>query len=265
VVSGNRIVLRHDGPLSPPPTWLRSAHGRTNGVIEALHVPPGRVGAPAVAGPPPLVELARLPGDVEVEECGEPMVEVDGVLQCLNLYRVDGWAGVPERTWVRAGVLNRLIFAESLLPEGFTLAVFDAWRSTETVRALYDHFYGPSSTLEPGFLADPDDPDVVPPHLTGAAVDLTLAWEGTALALGTHFDDFTDRSWVHSLEPPMTVAGEVEEPDRSLRRLLHAVMRAAGLVAMREEWWHFSYGDQRWAEAERRPEAIYGPCAPHAS
>jgi D-alanyl-D-alanine dipeptidase len=198
-------------------------------------------------------------GDLPVEECGEPLVEVDAHLQCLNLYRVDGWAGVPERTWVRAEVLERLLFAQSLLPDGFSLAVFDGWRSPETVRALYDHFYGPGSLLEPGFLANPDDPTIVPPHLTGAAVDLTLAWRGQPLALGTQFDDFTARSWVHALEGG---GPDQHEPDRSLRRLLHAVMRAAGMVGMREEWWHFSYGDQRWAAVQRQPRAVYGPTRP---
>lgn len=214
-----------------------------------------------VDGPPPLAELARIDErDVPVEECGEPLAEVDGELQCLNLYLVDGWAGVPERTWLRPQVLERLTYAQSLLPDGFSLAVFDGWRSSETVRALYDAFYGPGSTLEPGFLADPDDPHIIPPHLTGAAVDLTLAWQGQALALGTHFDDFEDTAWVHALEG--VDGGGEAEPDRSLRRLLHAVMRAAGMVGMREEWWHFSYGDQRWAAAERRATAIYGPTKP---
>jgi D-alanyl-D-alanine dipeptidase len=236
-------------------------------VIDALHVRPAEAGAPGAPDAPPLHALADLDGaDVPVEDCGEPLVEVDGTSTCLNLYRVDGWAGVPERTWLRAGVLDRLTYAQSLLPEGFTLAVFDGWRSPETIRALYDHFYGPGSTLEPGFLANPDDPDVIPPHLTGAAVDLTLAWQGQPLALGTHFDDFTSAAWVHSLEDggPALVPGIDPEPDRSLRRLLHAVMRAGGFVGMREEWWHFAYGDQRWAEAERRPAAIYGPARPGA-
>jgi D-alanyl-D-alanine dipeptidase len=240
-------------------------------VIEALHVRPADVGAPEAAEAPALFALADLDGAHRaIVDCGEPLVEVDDDAPCLNLYRVDGWAGVPERTWLRAGVLDRLVYAQSLLPDGFSLAVFDGWRSPETVRALYDHFYGPGSTLEPGFLANPDDPDVIPPHLTGAAVDLTLAWQGTPLALGTHFDDFTPVAWVHSLEEGGPAAGDlrsepVVEPDRSLRRLLHAVMRAGGFVGMREEWWHFSYGDQRWAEAERRPAAIYGPTRPGAT
>jgi zinc D-Ala-D-Ala dipeptidase len=140
--------------------------------------------------------------------------------------------------------------------------VFDGWRSPETIRALFDHFYGPGSTLTPGFLADPDDPDLVPPHLTGAAVDVTLAWQGQALALGCQFDDFSERAWAHSLETPSPTAAPAQEPDRSLRRLLHAVMRAAGMVGFREEWWHFSYGDQRWAASERQPGAVYGPTRP---
>lgn len=208
---------------------------------------------------PPLSELptpGRLP---PIEECGEPLVEVrpTGGIAVLNLYAHRNWPGTAAEVWVRASVLEALQEAASTLPSGFGLAVFDAWRSPVTVRALYDHFYGPGSRLPPGYLADPDDPTIVPPHLTGAAVDLTLTWEGRALALGTFFDHFGPRAARTALEDDPDT-----EPARSLRRLLHHHLEDVGFVGLAAEWWHVSLGDQHWAAITGAPSARFGTTAP---
>lgn len=238
-------------------------------MITAHQRSPAEAGAPAVDGAPPLEPVPDLPDDDRapfIIDGGEPLVAVDDRLRCLNLYAEDGWPGTVERTWLRAGVVERLEFAQSLLPDGFALALFDGWRSLTTQRALYDRFYGPGSTLPPGFVADPGDTVVPPPHCTGAAVDLTLAWRGQALALGTPFDDFTPRAATLALEgrPPTgdRPGRGTSEPDRSLRRLLHAVLRAAGFAGLASEWWHVSFGDQQWAWQHRQAHARYGPVAP---
>ena len=140
---------------------------------------------------------------------------------------------------------------------GFSLALYDGWRSPETVRALYEHFYGPGSTLAPGFLADPDDPAVIPPHTTGAAVDLALALDGDALALGTFFDDFTDAAHLTACERP-----GADPLARALRRVLHAAMTDAGFAPNPTEWWHWSYGDQAWAARTGAVTARFGPVRP---
>jgi D-alanyl-D-alanine dipeptidase len=112
-------------------------------------------------------------------------------------------------------------------------------------------------TLPPGFLADPDDPDVVPPHTTGAAVDLTLAVDGRALALGTYFDDFTAAAHLDACEQPAA-----DPLARDLRRVLHAVMTGAGFAANRAEWWHWSTGDQAWAATTGATAAHFGTVRP---
>ncbi len=223
------------------------------GSLPPLEDPPGSDGVPG--------DDAAPGGSTPIDDGGEPLVElaVDDRLQLLNLYRADGWPGTSDRVLLRAGVADRLADAAASLPDGFGLAVFDGWRSPATVRALHDHFYGPGSTLEPGFLADPDDPDVVPPHGTGGAVDVTLTWDGRALALGTCFDDFTPRAHLRSLE---VGTDDLDGASRVLRRLLHRHLGAAGFVGLREEWWHVSYGDQRWAAATGAPAAIYGLALP---
>jgi len=211
-------------------------------------------GLPPVAVPPSVRDVA----EVSIADDGSPLVALDDVLPCRPLYHLDGWPGAPSTSWARAEVAERLAVAADALPPRFRLVVWDAWRSPVTIRALYDHFYGPGSTLPPGFLADPDDPSVVPPHLTGGAVDLTLSWDGRALALGTCFDDFS----------PLAAAAAFEAPGadplvRDLRRLLHHVLGEAGFVGLAEEWWHVSWGDQAWAARAATPTtAPFGPTAP---
>lgn len=170
------------------------------------------------------------------------LVPVDGAhrgITCLNAYRAAGWDGTTDTTWLRRRALERLLTLADALPEPWGLAVFDGWRSDETVRALWRHYYGPGSTLEAGFLADPDDDRIDPPHATGGAVDLTFTWDRAPLSLGTHFDDFTHAA---------AADADVREPDATLRRLLRRSMARAGFVSSTTEWWHFSHGDRAWAD-----------------
>ena len=198
------------------------------------------------------------PTPFPIEECGEPLVVVDDRFPHLASYHAAGWPGTDTRCWLRRSVVERLHLAADALPAGFGLAIFDGWRSMTTVRALHAHFYGPGSTLEPGFLADPDDLTLVPPHTTGAAVDLTLTIDGETQLLGTDFDDFGPRAAADALERD----GDAAEPARSHRRLLTEAMRGAGFAPYALEWWHFSHGDQAWAIAHGEPAARFGPTEP---
>ena len=46
---------------------------------------------------------------------------------------------------------------------------------------------------------------------------------------------------------------------RDLRRLLGQVLTGAGLAPYPLEWWHWSYGEQRWAAQHRMGRTIYAP------
>ena len=93
------------------------------------------------------------------------------------------------------------------------------------------------------------DPRTPPPHATGGTVDLTLSFEGSPLALGTDFDEFTVDAFTAALEG-------VPGPARDLRRVLYRTMAAQGFVVLAREWWHFEYGTRLWAAVTRRP-ALY--------
>ncbi len=248
----------------------------TESRYDHLSVEPSAIGAPSQPTEPAIHPDRR--GSAEsattVSDNGDPLVPVTPAtapgIVCVNAYAATGWAGTSDTVWLRSATLEHLHSAAARLPMGLGLAIFDGWRSITTIRSLYDHFYGPGSTLEPGFLADPDDDTIIPPHLTGGAVDVTLTWRGQPLSLGTAFDDFTPRAHLRSLEERTCELGEQPhelgertcEPDRSLRRLLYRVMTNAGFAPFDLEWWHYSWGDQDWSDWTGSSPAIYGSAQP---
>ena len=159
-------------------------------------------------------------------------------------------------TLLREDALVQLGTAADSLPDGFGLAVFDAWRPLALQAELYDAAYGVPGLPE-GYVAEPiADPRTPPPHVTGGVVDLTLTFDGIPLALGTGFDDFTPRAAAGALEHEPGV-------ERQLRRLLYHTMHDAGFVVLDCEWWHYEFGTRRWA-AITGNEPRYGPAAPPA-
>jgi zinc D-Ala-D-Ala dipeptidase len=159
-----------------------------------------------------------------VVEAGEPLVD----LRELGLFRIDPRRAV-RHTQLRAGVIDRLASAQTLLPRGFRLLI---------VEGLSD----------------------LPSHVTGAAVDLTLCQaDGRELSLGTPVRP----SIVDYPEPPddprYFEAPGVTTDEGVHRQLLGGALSAVGLVNYPPEWWHWSYGDRYWAFVVGRPAARYGP------
>jgi D-alanyl-D-alanine dipeptidase len=189
------------------------------------------------------------------EDNGEPLVELADSprLTVLHSYARAGWHGSSERQYLRSGALDRLRRAAAALPDGFGLAVFDAWRPLSLQRELFSVLAAAGAGSD--FVALPsDDPATPPPHLTGGTVDLTLTWRGTPLELGTPFDDFTASASADAFE-------DRPGPVRTLRRLLYHQMRDQGYVILAEEWWHFELGTRLWSVLSDRP-AFYGPASP---
>ena len=64
--------------------------------------------------------------------------------------------------------------------------------------------------------------------------------------MGCEFDEFTDRAWANYYEPD-SKWDDVNEEAMNNRRMLHNVMLEVGFTAFPSEWWHFDYGDEKWA------------------
>jgi hypothetical protein len=107
--------------------------------------------------------------------------------------------------------------------------------------------------------------DAPSPHATGAAVDLTIRWEGgDPLWMGSLFDDASPLA--HTARFDTETGAEAfsfsNEEARANRRLLYWLMVDAGFASNPSEWWHFSFGDQMWAKLRNEPEALYAGAEP---
>lgn len=192
---------------------------------------------------------------VVVDACDEAMVEVDHPsIVTIPAYLLGGWVHARPDQWLRSAVHDRLCAAAESLPDGFGLAVLDAWRPLELQVELYAAATA-DPRVPPELIAPPStDPCTPPSHLTGGAVDCTLTVDGTPLALGTGFDDLTALAHIGGIEA-------MPGPARALRRLLYWTMHQHGFVVFHAEWWHFEFGTRRWA-AVTGSTARYGPTAP---
>lgn len=106
---------------------------------------------------------------------------------------------------------------------GYKFKIFDCFRPTEAVQALWDH------TPNPQYLAPPRSGS---PHSRGAAIDLTLLNEnGQELEMGTDFDAMTVKSHHGALD--------ISPAAQENRAILLGIMTSAGWDFYRNEWWHY--------------------------
>jgi zinc D-Ala-D-Ala dipeptidase len=186
--------------------------------------------------------------------------------------------GAIDALWLRRGVASRLQAVNSRLAGmGLELYLFDAWRPQGVQRHFHDVWFpdwlqrrrpdlsGEALLREvETYWAAPTTSEASPsPHSTGGAVDLAVVWSATQqpLYMGGIFDDPTDLAWTDWFErhPPRSLSDEEASANR---RLLHGVMADAGFCNNPSEWWHYSWGDQMWAQLTGAPAAVYGATEP---
>lgn len=191
-------------------------------------------------------------------------------------------SGSIPQLYLRKSVAAKLLDINTTLkPLGLELFLHDAWRPIAIQNYFHDEWF-------PRYLKEQDpalegealweevgkywsrgaadgkvDPASPPPHYSGAAVDLTLRHiGGECLWMGTIFDDLSERAHTDYLErhPPGRSFSDAEAQKN--RRILYWAMTEAGFVNVRTEWWHYSWGDQRWAQVTGAAAAHYGPMNP---
>jgi len=205
---------------------------------------------------------------LEIQDCAEPLVNLADYNFVLEpAYYQAGWATTPQM-YLRQGVANRLATVQAQLAP-LRFKIWDGWRPRAVQQAIYNHYWRELTQQHPDwkpdrlqqavgmFVTPATQPDLIPPHASGGAVDLTLVDEhGRELPMGTGFDHFGPEAAAHYYEP----AGQ-NATLRANRRNLRLALQAAGFRADADEWWHFDYGNQLWAAALGQPFAIYGEIA----
>ncbi|MYS87302.1 M15 family metallopeptidase [Embleya scabrispora] len=199
---------------------------------------------------------------IPVRDCDEPLVDVrlDGSLP-VDLRQAERTAAF---SFLRVGVLDRLIKAQAALPHGLRLLFVEGYRPLSLQRDYFEEYAAELRAANPDWSADRihaaasryvSPPDIAP-HSAGAAVDLTLVDpDGRELDLGTPMNASPEESDGACY----TGAENITAAARANRDVLGAALTAAGLVNYATEWWHWSYGDRYWALATGAEVALYGP------
>lgn len=182
--------------------------------------------------------------------------------------------GAIDKLLLRAGAAERLQRVNARLAEAdLELWLFDAWRPQAVQIYFHDHWFPAElkkrdpalagvellAEVERYWAAPSAGVDAPSPHSTGGAVDLTMRWRGgEAHWMGSLFDDASPIAHLDHFEAGNAEWSFSAEEARANRRLLYWLMAEAGFAANPNEWWHFSYGDQMWAQATGAAAAPYG-------
>lgn len=203
---------------------------------------------------------------IPICECGEPLVRMPSdVLAFFDpppYMKLGAPYGKTSPRMLRQSVLDALLRAQARLTGGLRLMIFDAYRPRDVQAFMVEREFAAQARLHPAldkenlaelvyqFWALPsDDPATPSPHSTGAAIDCTLMdAEGREVDMGSPIDEVSERSY------PDYFAQAEDEAGRRMhanRLLLRNVIIAEGFRNHKNEWWHFSLGDQYWAWRER--------------
>lgn len=199
---------------------------------------------------------------VPVDDCGDELIDTRTVPELRVAIHDDPRSDTYP--FLRRSVAGRLVDAQRALPSGLWLLIAEGYRPY----ALQDFYFSRHKQRlmdADNALSDSDaflkasqfvSPPDVAPHVSGAAVDLTLIdHEGHELDMGTSIDSSPEESDDACYFGALNITKDA----RRNRNTLAAALSGAGLVNYPTEWWHWSYGDRYWALLTGQPQAIFGP------
>lgn len=214
---------------------------------------------------------------IPIHENGERLIPIPNGIFILTdphpYLAVGAPYGAASPWMLRESVLQALVTAQNALRArhtGYTIRLHDAYRPTSVQTFMVQREYElcaaragfDSKNLTPEqrehltpevlriWAIPSEDPATPPPHSTGAVVDVTLTDEmGHDLFMGGELDENSLRALPDHYAHDPSPKGQEAHANRTL---LNAVMESAGFIRNPIEWWHFSKGDQMWAEVQRK-------------
>ena len=198
-----------------------------------------------------------------IKENGEPLFDLTRDQDLfVDLSRENVQKTSPEISFVRKTVADMLMVAQRKLPNGYKLMIKEGHRDISTQRKIFNEYKGYLKREFPNLSEDElykkasayvAPPEIVPPHSTGGAVDLTLmSDDGKEIDMGTRFNADPEESNFSNY-----TNATVSDGVRERRQILKDVLEGVGFVNYPTEWWHWSYGDRYWAFIKGKPFALY--------
>lgn len=209
---------------------------------------------------------------IPIAENGEPLVDLRTIPQVKIDHRKSSDSDLYFK--IRKTLADKLVDAAKTLPVGIAFLVVEGYRPLSLQKRYFEDYVKELRRNHPDWneQAIHDEaskfvapPDMVPPHSTGGAIDLTLISTGAAFNLTLMKDGIElDMGTPVNADPEesegacFTDASNISDVARANRQLLSDAMRKVGFVNYPTEWWHWSYGDRYWAYQAKANSAIYG-------
>ena len=168
--------------------------------------------------------------------------------------------------YAREGVIERLIKATELLPEGYQFVIKEAYRPLSLQKQFFEDAYQNYASQNSG-LSDEKiyeltcqfvAPIKVAGHITGGAIDVTLMKNGKEIDMGSAFNDAP----VAPENLAYTESSYISEEGKKNRKILIDCLEPVGFVNYPAEWWHWSYGDSYWGLMKQQ-NSCYAPVDEH--
>lgn len=185
--------------------------------------------------------------DIPVWEVDDDLVDV----RAVNDLALDGLKEMPDGAYahLRHGLVERLLFAQEQLPGEYRLLLIEGYRPYELQERYFTGYRqqleeldtalggAASFQLASRYVLPPE----VAPHVSGAAIDLTLVdSSGQQIDMGTPINA-TPKD---SAGACYFAADNISSDAHHHRHVLSMALRKAGLVNYPTEWWHWSFGER---------------------
>ena len=146
--------------------------------------------------------------------------------------------GDLREAYLHPVAMAALVKAQSLLKEqrpDLSLIVMDAARPMSIQQRMWDCVKGTGKSV---YVSNPANGGGL--HNYGLAVDISLCdASGDTLQMGTRVDTMSPLSHIDN-EEQLVRQGKISREALANRRLLRRVMREAGWMPLKTEWWHFN-------------------------
>ncbi len=207
---------------------------------------------------------------IPILECDEPLIDVKSSNELHYGPPPECELTANCYTKIRQTVFEKLCQTQADLPKGWRFRLYEGFRSLAVQKMLFDDEYQrvlaryPNANHADIFhettrLVSPvinlDGTQNIPPHNTGAAIDIEIITEKDELLdMGMAIKDWC----IVDPELCLTDSQHINTVAKKNRQLLLDLMQTHGFVNCPTEWWHFSYGDRYWAYHRQMEYAIYG-------
>ena len=199
---------------------------------------------------------------IPIRENDDPLVDIRDYREIL----IDTRKSKTSNSYfkLRKSIVAKLLEATKYLPQGIRFLIIEGHRPLSLQKKYFDEYSEELSGLHSNwdkkriyeevskYVAPPE---IIPPHSTGGAVDLTLVGEDEKeIDMGTRLNADPEES----NNACFTLAANISDSARTNRQLLINTMSKSGFVNYPTEWWHWSYGDRYWAYHSKAPFAFFG-------